>query len=338
MSVLVTGGLGYIGSHTCVELMNAGQEIVVVDNLYNCKKSSYDRIKALTGKDFSFYECDIRNKEGLNEVFEKENITSVIHFAGLKAVGESVRKPLEYFDNNITGTLVLLDVMRKHNCKKIVFSSSATVYGMNNVSPLTEDMEVGGVTNPYGRTKFMIECILKDLYVSDNSWSICLLRYFNPIGAHKSGTMGEDTNGIPNNLMPYITQVAIGKLDHLNVFGDDYDTPDGTGVRDYIHVVDLALGHIKAVEKVEGEDGLFIYNLGTGVGYSVLDVVKAFEKASGKKIPYVIGPRRDGDIATCYSDPSKALKELGWKAERGIEEMCEDSWRWQSQNPNGYPD
>lgn len=338
MSVLVTGGLGYIGSHTCVELMNAGQEIVVVDNLYNCKKSSYDRIKALTGKDFSFYECDIRNKEGLNEVFEKENITSVIHFAGLKAVGESVRKPLEYFDNNITGTLVLLDVMRKHNCKKIVFSSSATVYGMNNVSPLTEDMEVGGVTNPYGRTKFMIECILKDLYVSDNSWSICLLRYFNPIGAHKSGTMGEDANGIPNNLMPYITQVAIGKLDHLNVFGDDYDTPDGTGVRDYIHVVDLALGHIKAVEKVEGEDGLFIYNLGTGVGYSVLDVVKAFEKASGKKIPYVIGPRRDGDIATCYSDPSKALKELGWKAERGIEEMCEDSWRWQSQNPNGYPD
>lgn len=338
MSVLVTGGLGYIGSHTCVELMNAGQEIVVVDNLYNCKKSSYDRIKALTGKDFSFYECDIRNKEGLNEVFEKENITSVIHFAGLKAVGESVRKPLEYFDNNITGTLVLLDVMRKHNCKKIVFSSSATVYGMNNVSPLTEDMEVGGVTNPYGRTKFMIECILKDLYVSDNSWSICLLRYFNPIGAHKSGTMGEDPNCIPNNLMPYITQVAIGKLDHLNVFGDDYDTPDGTGVRDYIHVVDLALGHIKAVEKVEGEDGLFIYNLGTGVGYSVLDVVKAFEKASGKKIPYVIGPRRDGDIATCYSDPSKALKELGWKAERGIEEMCEDSWRWQSQNPNGYPD
>ena len=338
MSVLVTGGLGYIGSHTCVELMNAGQEIVVVDNLYNCKKSSHDRIKALTGKDFSFYECDIRNSEGLNEVFEKENITSVIHFAGLKAVGESVRKPLEYFDNNVTGTLVLLDVMRKHDCKKIVFSSSATVYGMNNVSPLTEDMEVGGVTNPYGRTKFMIECILKDLYVSDNSWSICLLRYFNPIGAHKSGTMGEDPNGIPNNLMPYITQVAIGKLDHLNVFGDDYDTPDGTGVRDYIHVVDLALGHIKAVEKVEGEDGLFIYNLGTGVGYSVLDVVKAFEKASGKKIPYVIGPRRDGDIATCYSDPSKALKELGWKAERGIEEMCEDSRRWQSQNPNGYPD
>ena len=335
MSVLVTGGLGYIGSHTCVELMNAGQDVVVVDNLYNCKKSSYDRIKALVRKDFSFYECDIRDAEGLSNVFEKENITSVIHFAGLKAVGESVHKPLEYFDNNVTGTLVLLDVMRKHGCKKIVFSSSATVYGMNNVSPLTEDMEVGGVTNPYGRTKFMIECILKDLYVSDNSWSICLLRYFNPIGAHKSGTMGEDPNGIPNNLMPYITQVAIG---NLNVFGDDYDTPDGTGVRDYIHVVDLALGHIKAVEKVEGEDGLFIYNLGTGIGYSVLDVVKSFEKASGKEIPYVIGPRRDGDIATCYSDPSKALKELGWKAERGLDEMCEDSWRWQSQNPNGYPD
>ena len=338
MSVLVTGGLGYIGSHTCVELMNAGQDVVVVDNLYNCKKSSYDRIKALVGKDFSFYECDIRDAEGLSNVFEKENITSVIHFAGLKAVGESVHKPLEYFDNNVTGTLVLLDVMRKHDCKKIVFSSSATVYGMNNVSPLTEDMEVGGVTNPYGRTKFMIECILKDLYVSDNSWSICLLRYFNPIGAHKSGTIGEDPNCIPNNLMPYITQVAIGKLDHLNVFGDDYDTPDGTGVRDYIHVVDLALGHIKAVEKVEGEDGLFIYNLGTGIGYSVLDVVKSFEKASGKEIPYVIGPRRDVDIATCYSDPSKALKELGWKAERGLDEMCEDSWRWQSQNPNGYPD
>jgi UDP-glucose 4-epimerase len=228
--------------------------------------------------------------------------------------------------------------MRKHNCKKIVFSSSATVYGMNNVSPLTEDMQVGGVTNPYGRTKYIIECMLQDLYASDNSWSICLLRYFNPIGAHKSGTMGEDPNGIPNNLMPYITQVAIGKLDHLNVFGDDYDTPDGTGVRDYIHVVDLALGHVKAVEKVKDNEGLFIYNLGTGIGYSVLDVVHAFEKASGKKIPYEIQARRSGDIATCYSDPSKALSELGWKAQRGIEEMCEDSWRWQSQNPNGYPD
>ena len=338
MAVLVTGGAGYIGSHTCVELLNAGKDVVIVDNFYNCKKSSLDRIRALVKKDFKFYECDIRDKKGLDEIFKKEQIDSVIHFAGLKAVGESVHKPLEYFDNNVNGTLVLLDVMRNNGCKKIVFSSSATVYGMNNISPLTEDMEVGGVTNPYGRTKYMIECILKDLYTSDNTWSICLLRYFNPIGAHKSGTMGEDPNGSPNNLMPYITQVAIGKREYLNVWGDDYDTPDGTGVRDYIHVVDLALGHIKAVEKVEGSEGLFIYNLGTGKGYSVLDVVKAFEKASGVKIPYKIGPRRDGDIATCYSDPSKAYKELGRKAERDIEEMCEDSWRWQKQNPNGYPD
>lgn len=338
MAVLVTGGAGYIGSHTCVELLNAGKDVVIVDNFYNCKKSSLDRIRALVNKDFKFYECDIRDKKGLDEIFKKEKIDSVIHFAGLKAVGESVHKPLEYFDNNVTGTLILLDVMRNNGCKKIVFSSSATVYGMSNISPLTEDMEVGGVTNPYGRTKYMIECILKDLYTSDNSWSICLLRYFNPIGAHKSGTMGEDPNGIPNNLMPYITQVAIGKREYLNVWGNDYDTPDGTGVRDYIHVVDLALGHIKAVEKVENNEGLFIYNLGTGKGYSVLDVVKAFEKASGVNIPYKIGPRRDGDIATCYSDPSKAEKELGWKAQRDIEEMCEDSWRWQKQNPNGYPD
>lgn len=338
MAVLVTGGAGYIGSHTCVELMNAGIDVVIVDNFYNCKKSSIDRIKALVGRDFPYYDCDVRDREALDKVFKKEKIDSVIHFAGLKAVGESVQKPLEYFDNNVTGTLVLLDVMRKNGCKKIVFSSSATVYGMNNISPLTEDMPVGGVTNPYGRTKYMIECILQDLYVSDNSWSICLLRYFNPIGAHKSGTMGEDPNGIPNNLMPYITQVAIGKRDHLSVYGDDYDTPDGTGVRDYIHVVDLALGHVKAVEKVGGETGLFIYNLGTGKGYSVLDVVKAFEKASGVNIKYKIVARRAGDIATCYSDPSKAYKELAWKAERDIEEMCEDSWRWQKQNPNGYPD
>ena len=314
MAVLVTGGAGYIGSHTCVELLNAGQDVVIIDNFYNCKKSSLDRIRALVNKDFKFYECDIRDRETLDSVFKKERIDSVIHFAGLKAVGESVHKPLEYFDNNVNGTLVLLDVMRNNGCKKIVFSSSATVYGMNNVSPLTEDMEVGGVTNPYGRTKYMIECILKDLYVSDNSWSICLLRYFNPIGAHKSGTMGEDPNGIPNNLMPYITQVAIGKREYLNVWGNDYDTPDGTGVRDYIHVVDLALGHLKAVEKVESGSGLFIYNLGTGKGYSVLDVVKAFEKASGVEIPYKIGPRREGDIATCYSDPGKAYSELGWKA------------------------
>lgn len=338
MAVLVTGGAGYIGSHTCVELLNAGVDVVIVDNFYNCKKSSIDRIKALTNREFKWYECDIRVYDGMDTIFKKEQIDSVIHFAGLKAVGESVEKPLEYFDNNVNGTLILLDVMRKNGCKKIVFSSSATVYGMNNVSPLTEDMQVGGVTNPYGRTKFMIECILQDLYVSDKEWSICLLRYFNPIGAHKSGTMGEDPNGIPNNLMPYITQVAIGKREKLGVFGNDYDTHDGTGVRDYIHVVDLALGHVKAVEKVNGEKGLFIYNLGTGKGYSVLDVVKAFEKASGKKVPYQIMPRRAGDIATCYSDPSKALKELGWKAERDIEEMCEDSWRWQSQNPDGYPD
>ncbi len=338
MAVLVTGGAGYIGSHTCVELMNAGIDVVIVDNFYNCKKSSIDRIKALVGRDFPYYECDIRDREGLDKIFKTEKIDSVIHFAGLKAVGESVQKPLEYFDNNITGTLVLLDVMRKNGCKKIVFSSSATVYGTKNISPLTEDMEIGGVTNPYGRTKYMIECILQDLYVSDKDWSICLLRYFNPIGAHKSGTMGEASNGIPNNLMPYITQVAIGKRDHLSVFGNDYDTPDGTCVRDYIHVVDLALGHVKAVQKVEGEKGVFIYNLGTGKGYSVLDVVNAFKKASGIDIKYEIVARRAGDLAVCYSDPSKAYKELGWKAERDIEEMCEDSWRWQKQNPNGYPD
>lgn len=338
MAVLVTGGAGYIGSHTCVELMNAGIDVVIVDNFYNCKKSSIDRIKALVGRDFPYYECDIRDREGLDKIFKTEKIDSVIHFAGLKAVGESVQKPLEYFDNNITGTLVLLDVMRKNGCKKIVFSSSATVYGTKNISPLTEDMEIGGVTNPYGRTKYMIECILQDLYVSDKDWSICLLRYFNPIGAHKSGTMGEAPNGIPNNLMPYITQVAIGKRDHLSVFGNDYDTPDGTCVRDYIHVVDLALGHVKAVQKVEGEKGIFIYNLGTGKGYSVLDVVNAFKKASGIDIKYEIVARRAGDLAVCYSDPSKAYKELGWKAERDIEEMCEDSWRWQKQNPNGYPD
>ena len=315
MAVLVTGGAGYIGSHTCVELMNAGIDVVIVDNFYNCKKSSIDRIKALVGRDFPYYECDIRDREGLDKIFKKEKIDSVIHFAGLKAVGESVQKPLEYFDNNITGTLVLLDVMRKNGYKKIVFSSSATVYGTKNISPLTEDMEIGGVTNPYGRTKYMIECILQDLYVSDKDWSICLLRYFNHIGAHKSGTMGEAPNGIPNTLMPYITQVAIGKRDHLSVFGNDYDTPDGTCVRDYIHVVDLALGHVKAVQKVESEKGVFIYNLGTGKGYSVLDVVNAFKKASGIDIKYEIVARRAGDLAVCYSDPSKAYKELGWKEE-----------------------
>ena len=336
MSILVTGGAGYIGSHTCIELLNAGYEIVVVDNFYNSKKESLNRIAELSGKQFAFYECDIRDAEGMDKIFKNEKIDAVIHFAGLKAVGESCQKPVEYYDNNIGGTLTLCDVMRKNGCKKIVFSSSATVYGSNNISPLKETMQTGGTTNPYGTTKYMIEIILSDLFKSDEEWAISLLRYFNPIGAHKSGRIGEDPNGIPNNLMPFITQVAIGKRECLSVFGDDYDTPDGTGVRDYIHVVDLALGHIKALEKVLGGTGLDIYNLGTGTGYSVLDVVKAFEKASGVKVNYKIVDRRPGDIATCYSDPSKALAELGWKAERGIEEMCEDSWRWQSQNPNGY--
>ena len=337
MTIIVTGGAGFIGSHTCVELLEAGYEVVIVDNFSNSKPEALNRIKKITGKDFAFYEADLLDLAALEKIFEENKIDAVIHFAGLKAVGESVQKPVEYYHNNITGTLMLIKAMRKYGCKKIVFSSSATVYGPVNKAPYTEDMPTSA-TNPYGYTKVMIEQILRDVYVSDNDWSVSLLRYFNPIGAHKSGLIGEDPNGIPNNLLPYICQVAVGKLEKLGVFGDDYDTPDGTGVRDYIHVVDLALGHIKAVEKVEGEDGLFIYNLGTGIGYSVLDVVKSFEKASGKKIPYVIGPRRDGDIATCYSDPSKALKELGWKAERGLDEMCEDSWRWQSQNPNGYPD
>ncbi len=338
MSILVTGGAGYIGSHTCIELLNAGYDIVVIDNFYNSKKESLKRIAELSGKSFPFYECDIRDKKGLDQVFTCEKIDAVIHFAGLKAVGESCAKPLEYYDNNIGGTLTLCEVMKAHDCKKIVFSSSATVYGMNNVSPLKETMPTGGTTNPYGTTKFMIEIILRDLFTSDKDWAIALLRYFNPIGAHESGRIGEDPNGIPNNLMPYITQVAIGKRECLSVYGNDYDTPDGTGVRDYIHVVDLALGHVKALAKVLGGTGLDIYNLGTGTGYSVLDVVKAFEKASGVKINYKIVERRPGDIATCYSDPSKAATELGWKAERGIEEMCADSWRWQSTNPNGYPD
>ena len=338
MSILVTGGAGYIGSHTCIELLNAGYEIVVVDNFYNSKKESLRRIAELSGKEFAFYECDIRDKEGLDKIFKAEKIDAVIHFAGLKAVGESCAKPLEYYDNNISGTVCLCEVMKENGCKKIVFSSSATVYGSNNISPLKETMPTGGTTNPYGTTKYMIEIILSDLFASDNEWSISLLRYFNPIGAHISGRIGEDPNGIPNNLMPYITQVAIGKRECLSFFGDDYDTPDGTGVRDYIHVVDLALGHVKALARALGQPGLDIYNLGTGVGYSVLDVVKAFEKASGVKINYKIAPRRPGDIAVCYSDPAKAYAELGWKAERGIEEMCADSWRWQSTNPNGYPD
>ena len=336
MSILVTGGAGYIGSHTCIELLNAGYEIVVVDNFYNSKRESLNRIAELSGKEFTFYECDIRDAEGMDKIFKKEKIDAVIHFAGLKAVGESCQKPIEYYDNNIGGTLTLCDVMRNNGCKKIVFSSSATVYGSNNISPLKETMQTGGTTNPYGTTKYMIEIILSDIYKSDNEWSICLLRYFNPIGAHKSGRIGEDPNGIPNNLMPFITQVAIGKRECLSIFGDDYDTHDGTGVRDYIHVVDLALGHVKALNRALSGNTLDIYNLGTGTGYSVLDVVNAFEKASGVKVNYKIVDRRPGDIATCYSDPTKAYEELGWKAERGIEEMCEDSWRWQSQNPNGY--
>ena len=338
MSILVTGGAGYIGSHTCIELMKAGYEVVVVDNFYNSKREALRRTAELSGKQFSFYECDIRDKNGLRKVFSEEKIDAVIHFAGLKAVGESCVKPLEYYDNNIGGTLTLCEVMKEFGCKKMVFSSSATVYGMNNVSPLKETMPTGGTTNPYGTTKYMIEIILSDLFKADNEWSISLLRYFNPIGAHESGRIGEDPNGIPNNLMPYISQVAIGKLPCLSVYGNDYDTPDGTGVRDYIHVVDLALGHVKAVARVLSKSGLDIYNLGTGVGYSVLDVINAFEKASGIKINYKIVDRRPGDIATCYSDPSKAYYELGWKAERGLEQMCADSWRWQSQNPNGYPD
>ena len=336
MSILVTGGAGYIGSHTCIELMKAGYDVVVVDNLYNSKREALKRTAELSGKQVPFYECDIRDKAGLSKVFSEEKIDAVIHFAGLKAVGESCQKPLEYYDNNIGGTLTLCEVMKEFGCKKLVFSSSATVYGMNNVSPLKETMLTGGTTNPYGTTKYMIEIILSDLFKADNEWSISLLRYFNPIGAHESGRIGEDPNGIPNNLMPYISQVAIGKLPCLSVYGNDYDTPDGTGVRDYIHVVDLALGHVKAFERVLGKSGLDIYNLGTGVGYSVLDVINAFEKASGIKINYKIVDRRPGDIATCYSDPSKAYNELGWKAERGLEQMCADSWRWQSQNPNGY--
>ena len=339
MSILVTGGAGFIGSHTCVELLNAGYEIVIVDNLYNSSEKSLDRVKELTGKDFTFYPYDIRDKENMRKVFENHKIDACIHFAGLKAVGESCREPLMYYDNNIGGTLALCEVMAEYNCKKIVFSSSATVYGMNNVSPLKEDMKTGGTTNPYGTTKYMIEIILDDFHKADKDWAITLLRYFNPIGAHKSGRIGENPNGIPNNLMPYITQVAIGKLPYLNVFGDDYNTPDGTGVRDYIHVVDLALGHVKAVEKIlKDEPKVNVYNLGTGNGYSVLDIVKAFEQASGQKIEYKIAPRRPGDLDVCYSDASKALNELGWKAERDLVEMCEDSWRWQSNNPNGFDD
>lgn len=338
MSILVTGGAGYIGSHTVIELVNAGYDVVVVDNLCNSSKESMKRVEEITGKAVKFYEVDILDREGLTKVFENESIDSVIHFAGLKAVGESVAKPWLYYNNNITGTLVLLEVMNAFNVKNIVFSSSATVYGSPAEIPITENCPKGEITNPYGQTKSMIEQILTDIYKADTEWNIILLRYFNPIGAHKSGRIGENPNGIPNNLMPYITQVAVGRLKCLGVFGNDYPTPDGTGVRDYIHVVDLALGHVKAIEKISTNPGLKVYNLGTGKGYSVLDIVKNFEKASGVKIPYEIKPRRAGDIAECYADASKAKEELGWEAQYGILEMCEDSWRWQSNNPNGFAD
>ena len=336
MAILVTGGARYIGSHTVVELQNAGYDVVVLDNLSNASEKALDRVSKITGKPVKFYKADILDRDALNDIFDKETIESCIHFAGLKAVGESVVKPWEYYENNIAGTLTLVDVMRKHNVKNIIFSSSATVYGDPAQIPITEEFPKGQCTNPYGWTKSMLEQVLTDIQKADPEWNVMLLRYFNPIGAHKSGTIGENPNGIPNNLMPYITQVAVGKLKELGVFGNDYDTPDGTGVRDYIHVVDLAKGHVKALKKIEENPGLAIYNLGTGKGYSVLDIVKNFEAATGVKIPYVIKPRRAGDNATCYCDASKAEKELGWKAENGIREMCEDSWRWQSNNPLGY--
>ena len=336
-TILVTGGAGYIGSHTCVELLNAGYDVVVVDNLCNSCRESLVRVEEITGKKLTFYEVDLLDEAGLNRVFDNEKIDAVIHFAGLKAVGESVYKPLEYYHNNITGTLILCDVMRRHNVKSIVFSSSATVYGDPAFVPITEECPKGEITNPYGRTKGMLEQILTDLHTADPEWKVMLLRYFNPIGAHISGRIGEDPKGIPNNLFPYITQVAVGKLVCLGVFGNDYDTPDGTCIRDYIHVVDLADGHVKALGKLEKEEGgVWIYNLGTGHGYSVLDVIQAFEEANDLKINYVFKERRAGDIPQCYADPSKAAKELGWTAKHGIREMCEDAWRWQKNNPNGY--
>lgn len=332
--ILVTGGAGFIGSHTCVELLNAGYEIAVIDNFSNSKPESLKRIKQITGKDFKFYEADLLNRDAVEQIFNENKIDAVIHFAGLKAVGESVAMPIEYYHNNIGSTLVLCDVMRKHGCKKIVFSSSATVYGNPKSVPISEDFPLS-TTNPYGSTKLMIEQILRDLYVSDNEWSIALLRYFNPIGAHESGLIGENPNGIPNNLVPYVALVALGKLDHLNVFGGDYPTKDGTGVRDFIHVVDLSLGHIKAVEKVMSTTGVDAYNLGTGNGYSVLEIVKAYEKACGKPIKYEIVDRRPGDIAECYANPEKSKKELGWEAKLGIEEMCASSWKFTINNPDG---
>ena len=333
--ILVTGGAGYIGSHTCIALHEAGFDFVVFDNFCNSSLESLKRVEKIINKKIACVEGDIRNAKDLQSVFDNYEIDSVIHFAGLKAVGESVEKPLEYYDNNINGTIVLCNVMRKNNCKKIVFSSSATVYGDPHTTPIKEDFPLS-TTNPYGRTKLFNEEILRDLYTSDHDWKVVLLRYFNPVGAHKSGTIGEDPNGIPNNLMPFIAQTAVGKRDELSVFGGDYDTHDGTGVRDYIHVVDLADGHVKALQKIDSLKDVLTVNLGTGNGYSVLDMVKAFEKASGKKVAYKIVQRRAGDIAKCFADPSYALEVLGWKATKGVDEMCEDSWRWQSNNPNGY--
>lgn len=337
MKILVTGGAGYIGSHTCLELLNAGEEVVVVDNLSNSSKKALERVEELTGKKLTFYEQDLMDPEGLDKVFEKEMpIDSVIHFAGLKAVGESVHKPIEYYKNNIGGTLNLVEVMKNHGVKNIIFSSSATVYGDPETVPVTEETPKGICTNPYGWTKWMVEEILKDLHTADAAWNVILLRYFNPIGADESGRIGEDPKGIPNNLMPYVAQVAIGKLPKINVFGDDYDTPDGTGVRDYIHVTDLAKGHVAALKDFRENSGVKIYNLGTGVGYSVLEVIHAFEKACGKKLPYEIKPRRAGDIAINYANSDKAKRELGWVAKYDIEDMCRTSWNWQKKNPNGY--
>ena len=336
MTILVTGGAGYIGSHTCVELLNAGYDVVIIDNLYNSNQKAVDRIEEITGKKVQFYLDDMMDRAAVKRVFDENKIDAVIHFAGLKAVGESVHKPIEYYRTNIGSTLNLTDEMRAHGCKNIIFSSSATVYGDPAEIPITENCPKGTCTNPYGWTKWMQEQILTDIHTADPEWNVILLRYFNPIGAHKSGLIGEDPKGIPNNLLPYVAQVAIGKLPEINVFGNDYDTPDGTGVRDYIHVVDLARGHVKAIERFAKKDGVFICNLGTGHGYSVLDVIHAFEKACGKKLPYVIRERRPGDIATCYSSPAKAEKELGWTAEYDLEDMCRDSWNWQQKNPNGY--
>ena len=336
MKVLVAGGMGYIGSHTCVELLEKGYEVVIVDNLCNSSPEAAKRVAAITGKTPLFYELDVRDEKGLSAVFEKERPDCVIHFAGLKAVGESVEKPELYYDNNLGSTITLCRVMARQGCKKLIFSSSATVYSADNAMPLTENSKTGGCTNPYGWTKYFGERILTDIAKADPEWSVVLLRYFNPVGAHESGLMGEDPKGIPNNLMPYISQVAVGKLKDLSVFGDDYPTHDGTGVRDYIHVVDLARGHVFAIDYLMSHTGAEAINLGTGTGYSVLDMVKAFGQASGAEVPYRIAPRRPGDIATCYADPTKSREVLGWKAERGLVDMCRDSFRWQSMNPNGY--